>query len=237
MPDVHLSVVIPAHNEKENLQPLLEELTAVLDSLQLSSEIVLVDDGSEDGSAELITRLAAAEPRLRAVFLARRSGQSAALLCGFEHARGERIAVMDADRQTDPADIPRLLELLPGHGAVVGIRVQRHDSFWRRFSSWFANGVRNWLTREDITDTGCPMKVFDARALKNLPRFDGVHRFLPTLVRLEGYSVSQVPVSHRPRQAGRSKYGTWKRAVRGLRDALGVRWLQDRHITWRLRSP
>lgn len=236
MPEVDVSVVIPAHNEAGNLEPLLEELTSVLDALRASSEIVLVDDGSEDGSVELLGRLAAAEPRLRAVFLDRRYGQSAALLCGFQHARGARIVTMDADRQTDPADIPRLLELLPGHGAVVGIRVQRHDSWWRRFSSWFANGVRNWLTREDIRDTGCPMKAFDAQALKALPRFDGVHRFLPTLIRLQGYRVVQVPVTHRPRQAGSSKYGTWNRAFRGLRDALGVRWLQDRHLRWQLRS-
>jgi hypothetical protein len=119
--------------------------------------------------------------------------------------------------------------------AVVGIRVERHDSGWKRFSSRFANSVRNLLTREEITDTGCPIKVFRAEAIASVPRFDGMHRFLPTLLRMEGFQVRQVEVRHTARTAGRSKYGTWNRAVRGLRDALGVRWMQDRHLRWKLR--
>jgi hypothetical protein len=124
---------------------------------------------------------------------------------------------------------------LQEHDAVVGIRQRRRDTFWKRFSSRFANAVRNWLTREDIVDTGCPLKVFRAQAIKSIRMWHGAHRFLPTLLKLEGYRVAQVPVRHRPRQAGKSHYGTWDRALRGLRDALGVRWLQDRALRWRLR--
>lgn len=234
---MYVSVVVPVWDEKDNLVPLLGELLEVLDGLQQTFEVLLVDDGSSDGSAAVMDGLAASDRRVLALHFDRHYGQSAALLCGVQHARGEAIVIMDADRQADPCDIPRLLELLPGHGAVTGIRTHRHDTWWRRVTSRFANRVRNLLTREVIIDTGCPIKAFAAAALRDLPEFDGMHRFLPTLVRLQGYRVVQVPVRHRPRRAGRSKYGTWDRAFRGLRDALGVRWLQDRHLRWQLRKP
>jgi glycosyltransferase involved in cell wall biosynthesis len=198
-------------------------------------ELVLVDDGSSDGSGELLDRLAAADSRLRVLHFVENCGQSAALAAGFAHARGQVIITLDADLQNDPEDIPALLPLLQEHDAVVGIRQRRRDTFWKRFSSRFANAVRNWLTREDIVDTGCPLKVFRAQAIKSIRMWHGAHRFLPTLLKLEGYRVAQVPVRHRPRQAGKSHYGTWDRALRGLRDALGVRWLQDRALRWRLR--
>ena len=164
-------------------------------------------------------------------------GQSAALDAGFKHARGRLVALLDADLQTFPEDLPLLVAELEreGAGAVVGIRAERHDSAWRRFSSRFANGVRNWLTREEIVDTGCPIKVFRREAVTALPMFNGMHRFLPTLVKLAGFPVRQLPVRHAPRQAGVSKYGTWDRAFRALRDALAVRWMQDRYLRWRLR--
>jgi len=198
-------------------------------------ELVLVDDGSSDGSGELLDQLAAADSRLRVLHFVENCGQSAALAAGFAHARGQVIITLDADLQNDPEDIPALLPLLQEHDAVVGIRQRRRDTFWKRFSSRFANAVRNWLTREDIVDTGCPLKVFRAQAIKSIRMWHGAHRFLPTLLKLEGYQVAQVPVRHRPRQAGKSHYGTWDRALRGLRDALGVRWLQDRALRWRLR--
>jgi len=165
----------------------------------------------------------------------RNCGQSAAFDAGFRHARGQIIITLDADLQSDPADARILLPHLARYDAAVGIRANRHDSAWRRFSSRFANSVRNRLTREEIEDTGCPLKAFRAQAIKSIRMWKGAHRFLPTLLRLQGFSVVQVPVPHHPRRAGTSKYGTLDRAFRGLRDALGVRWLQDRHLDWRLR--
>jgi glycosyltransferase involved in cell wall biosynthesis len=228
-------VVVPVHNERENIEPLVAAVLPVMEKLGEPFELLLVDDGSTDGSSELLDQLAASDHRIRVLHFVENCGQSAALAAGFAHALGRVIVTLDADLQNDPEDIPSLLALLGQYDAVVGIRAQRHDSAWKRFSSRFANAVRNWLTREDIRDTGCPLKVFKAEAIKKVRMWNGAHRFLPTLLKLEGYSVTQVPVRHRPRQAGRSHYGTWDRAFRGLRDALGVRWLQDRQIRWRLR--
>lgn len=232
-----LSVVVPVYNEREAIGSLLERLTAALDGAALDWEAVLVDDGSNDGSAELLDRAATADPRLRVLHFQVNCGQSAALDAGFRHSRGALVALLDADLQTFPEDLLGLLEpVARGEvDAVVGIRTERRDTGWRRFSSVFANGVRNWLTREDIADTGCPLKVFRGDAIRAVRLFNGAHRFLPTLLRMEGYSVRQTPVRHAPRQVGSSKYGTWDRAFRALRDAFGVRWLQDRHLRWRLR--
>ena len=237
VPALELSVVVPVFNELANLDPLVERVRATLDGLALSWELVTVDDGSSDGSGDRLDELAATEPRLRALRLAHHAGQSAALEAGFHHARGRWIAVTDADLQTYPEDLPLLLDVVAREGvdAAVGIREQRRDSGWKRFWSRFANWVRNRLTREDIVDTGCPLKLMRAEAIGCLVPFDGMHRFLPTMLRMGGYTVRQVPVRHAPRTAGRSHYGTWDRAVRGLRDALGVRWLQDRRLRWKLR--
>jgi glycosyltransferase involved in cell wall biosynthesis len=236
-PAVELSVVVPVFNELANLDPLVERVRATLSSLSLTWELLLVDDGSSDGSSDRVDEMAASDPRLRVLHFTCNNGQSAALAAGFRHARGRLIALLDADLQTYPEDLPMLLDLVEREGvdAAVGIREERRDSGWKRFSSRFANWVRNRLTREDIVDTGCPLKVIRADAVRSVVPFNGMHRFLPTLLRMGGFTVRQVPVRHAPRTAGRSHYGTWDRAVRGLRDALGVRWLQDRRLRWKLR--
>jgi glycosyltransferase involved in cell wall biosynthesis len=234
---VELSVVVPVYNELDNLEPLLRRVRDTLEPLGLGWELVAVDDGSTDGSGDRLDELASSEARLRVLHFTENNGQSAGLDAGFQHARGELIAILDADLQTYPEDLPELLHVLRGPevDAVVGIRAARKDTGWKRFSSRLANNVRNWLTREDIVDTGCPIKVIRAEAIRSLSPFDGMHRFLPTLLRLGGHAVHQVPVRHTERVSGRSKYGTWDRALRGLRDALGVRWLQDRHLRWKIR--
>jgi len=236
-PRIALSVVAPVYNEVGNLDALAERVRDALDPWGRSWELVLVDDGSTDGSGPRMDELAAADPRVRVFHFVENCGQSAALDAGFRAARGGLVAMIDADLQTFPEDLPALVDRLEESGAdaVIGIRAKRKDSWWRRFSSRFANGVRNWLTREDIVDTGCPLKVFRSEILDRICMFDGMHRFLPTLVKMHGGTVVQVPVRHAPRQAGESKYGTWDRAFRALKDALAVRWMQDRVLRWRFR--
>jgi glycosyltransferase involved in cell wall biosynthesis len=232
-----LTVVVPIYNEIGNVDPLVERVRTALDRTSLSWELLTVDDGSTDGSGERLDELAAVDERIRVLHFVTNCGQSAGLDAGFEHARGRLVALLDADLQTYPEDLPGMIETLETESvdAVVGIRAERRDTGWKKFSSRFANGVRNRLTREDIQDTGCPIKVFRAEAIRRVKMLTGMHRFLPTLLRMEGFSVLQVPVRHAERVAGKSKYGTWDRAFSGLRDALGVRWMQDRRMKWKLR--
>ena len=232
------SVVVPVYNEIGCLEPLVGRVRGALDSGGIDWELVLVDDGSTDGSGEKMDELSAADDRIRVLHFVANCGQTAGLDAGFRHARGRTIGLLDADLQTFPEDLPQLLSILQKEDldAVVGIRADRKDTGWRKFSSWFANGVRNKLTREDIVDIGCPIKVFRAEAIRSVKLFTGMHRFLPTLLRMEGYSVRQVPVRHASRLTGSSKYGTLDRAFSGLRDALGVRWMQDRSMRWKLRG-
>ena len=234
-PDV--SVVIPVFDERESLAPLLAEIARALADRRY--EVVAVDDGSTDGSLDELRRLRRTHPGLRVLALARRSGQSAALCAGWERARAPVVVTLDADGQNDPADIPRLLDSLAGDPALAmaaGTRAARRDPGWKRAQSRFANRLRDWITGHRVADTGCGLKAARRPALLGLPRFDGMHRFLPTLVTLAGGGVSEVPVRHRPRFAGRSKYTARNRAARALRDAFGVRWLATRRLRYDARE-
>ncbi len=223
-----LSVVIPVRDERPSLAALHRELDAALASLRGGVEFVFVDDGSRDGSGDALRALAAADPRVRVLALPRPSGQSAALWAGFRAARGAVTATLDADLQNDPADLPRLLERLRDADWVDGVRTPRADGWWRRLTSRVANGVRNLATGERVTDVGCSLRVMRTELLRDLPPFDGMHRFLPVLARRAGARVAEVPVSHRPRRHGRSKYGTGDRLRAGAVDLLGVLWLRRR---------
>ncbi len=224
------SVVIPFFNEEQNLQPLLEELVPVMESLDGSFEVLLVDDASTDGSLAAAKTLAAEDPRLRLLHLERQQGQSGALAAGFRAARGQRVITLDADLQNDPADLPRMVEASSSYDVVCGIRQERRDSWVRKVSSRIANGIRNRVTRDSIEDVGCSLRVVRADLLERVPVFSSMHRFLPTLLRMAGGTVTQLPVRHRPRLEGESKYGIGNRAWRGLVDLFGVRWLQRRHV-------
>jgi dolichol-phosphate mannosyltransferase len=232
--DTYLSVVVPVHNERENLGPLVEETRAALSGIGRSWELLLVDDGSTDGSGERMRELAGDNPFLRYLRLDTRHGQTAAWDAGFRHARGEIVATMDADLQNDPADIPRLLPHLEGADVVSGMRLRRSDTLWRRIQSRLANRLRNWLTGDSVTDVGCSMRLVRREYLERVKLFDGLHRFLPTLLRWEGARVVEVEVSHRPRTAGRTKYGFWGRLRKGARDTFAVRWMRHRHISYRV---
>jgi dolichol-phosphate mannosyltransferase len=228
---------VPVYDERDNLEPLQKELDEALAAVPGGVEFVYVDDGSRDGSADVLARLAARDPRVRVLRFAENCGQTAALAAGFEAARGDVVATLDADLQNDPADLPRLLAALDRADVVNGVRQGRRDGFLRRASSRIANSFRNWVTRESVTDVGCSLRVMRASFLRRVKLHRGMHRFLPTLLRMEGARVMELPVRHRPRRHGRSKYGIANRLFVGLADVFAVRWMQERQLRWRLRDP
>jgi glycosyltransferase involved in cell wall biosynthesis len=225
-----VSIVVPARDEAESLEVLAGEIRGALDGSGLDYELIVVDDGSTDSTPEVLRRLAAVDGRVRVVRQRRRAGQSAALDAGFRHARGELVVTLDGDLQNDPADVPRLLAELADCDLVCGVRTERRDGWHRRASSRIANAVRNRVTGERIADVGCGLKAYRAEVLRRMPRFDGMHRFLPTLMRLAGARVKEVPVGHRPRLHGESKYGVGNRLWRALADLAAVRWMQRRAL-------
>jgi glycosyltransferase involved in cell wall biosynthesis len=224
-----LTLLAPARDEAPNLAPLHRRICEVFDG-RLRIEFVLVDDGSSDGTLQVIRELVARDPRVRGIVLDGRSGQTAALAAGIAAARAPLIATLDADLQNDPADLLPLLAALDGHDAVVGWRTRRRDPLSKRVTSRVANRLRDVLTRDRVRDTGCSLKLFRAEALRSLVLYDGMHRFLPTLLRQRGYDVIEHPVGHAPRTAGRSKYGTLDRLARGLVDVLAVAWMGRRTL-------
>ena len=228
-PSLALSLVAPVYEEEENLRPLYETVLEAMEGRE-EWELVLVDDGSTDRTAELIRELSSEDPRVVGVFFEKNCGQTAAMGTGIAVARGALIATLDSDLQNDPRDIPGMLEVLGENDAVVGYRLKRNDNWLRRISSRIANGIRNRISRDEIRDTGCSLKVFRAEAIQAIPLFEGMHRFFPTLLRYHGFTVVEHPVSHRPRVAGESKYGVMNRAWRAFKDLLAVRWMRGRLI-------
>ena len=223
------SIIIPVYNEAGNIRPLVEEISAAVASADF--ELVYVDDCSTDETVQQVLALRQHHPWLRLIRHHARCGQSTALLTGVKAAHAPVIATLDGDGQNDPADIPRLLATLaktPGIVCVCGYRRQRRDSGLKKLSSKIANGVRAWLLKDDTPDTGCGLKVFYREDFLDLPYFDHMHRFLPALYRRAGGKTVSVEVNHRPRQAGRSKYGLHNRLWVGIIDLLGVIWLQRR---------
>ena len=227
-----LSVVIPAYNERTNVEPCYRELVDVLERHGQSFEVLFVDDGSTDGTDGALRKLAAKDPRVRVLRFRRNAGQTAALHAGFQNARGAVVVTMDADLQNDPHDIPKLLAALPGRDAVCGWRVDRRDPWTKKIASRVANRVRDRFTRDGVHDTGCTLKAFRREAVQRLHLFRGMHRFLPALLQMEGLRVTEVPVSHRPRRSGVSKYGNWGRLWAGLADLFAVRWMARRRLEY-----
>jgi glycosyltransferase involved in cell wall biosynthesis len=233
-PVPELSVVIPVYNEEENLPILAAEVQGALQAAGRPYEVLYVDDGSTDGSPGVLRRLAREDPAVRVICQRRNSGQSAALEAGFRFARGAIVITLDADLQNDPADIPRLLERLDAYDVVCGVRINRQDTWVRKVSSRLANGVRNRLTHDSVTDVGCTLRACRAEYLRRIPMFTGMHRFLPTLLKMEGARVTEVPVHHRPRLHGQPKYNIRNRIWRALADLFAVRWMQKRWLDRRL---
>ena len=225
-----LSIVIPAFHEEENIIPLAEEVIAALQTLPGGFELILVDDASTDSTARIIAEFN--HPNVRAVFHRINCGQSAAVGSGFQAAAGEWVGTLDGDGQNDPADLPSMLEqaIKSGVDCVTGVRKNRQDTFIRKFSSRTANGFRNWITGDQVSDSGCGIRVVRRSALREIPVFNGMHRFLPTLLRGQGFTVKETPVNHRERLRGVSKYGVHNRLWRGIRDCFGIRWYLKRAV-------
>src|SRR4029079_5752121 len=223
-----LSVVVPVHNERDNIVPLLTEIAAALRG-KADFEIVYVDDSSKDDSLAVLTAAKSRFPELRVMRHLSQSGQSTALRTGIRDARGAWIATLDGDGQNDPADIPKLLAMRGETTAAIrlfaGWRVDRKDTGSKRWASKFANAIRSRLLRDETPDTGCGIKLFERAAFLDLPYFDHMHRYLPALMQRAGWQVTSVPVNHRPRGAGQSKYNNLNRALVGIADLRGVAWL------------
>jgi dolichol-phosphate mannosyltransferase len=232
-----LSLVIPCYNEAGNLEALFAALRPALDSLGLTYEIMVTDDGSTDGSWEMLKRFAQQDARLRVQRLDRNRGESAASWAGMKSARGQYIITLDADLQNDPRDLPKFMQALKAYDCVCGTRVDSRgqgDNWIRIASSRIANAVRNALSGEQISDAGCTYRAFKRECIGNLKFFKGMHRFLPTLIKMEGFTVSEIAVSNNPRLAGHSHYGIWNRLFLSLDDLLAVRWMKKRMFRFKV---
>jgi len=232
-----LSVVVPCYNESGNMRPLVEAVRAVLEPRGEPFEVVVTDDHSDDGSWEVLRALASECPFVRAQRFEARRGQSAALLAGMRAARGEVVITIDGDLQNDPADIPKLLDALSDCDCASGDRTawrRKADGEVRYISSRIANRIRNAVTGERFSDSACNLRAFRRECVDRVFYFNGAHRFMTTLVKLEGFRVKEVPISARKRQHGKSKYGVWNRLFRASADLLAVRWYKKRRIDYRV---
>ena len=231
---VELSVVLPVHNEVESLPVLWRELAEVLLGLPEPAEVIFVDDGSTDGSADVLHQLAKGDRRIRLLRFEKHAGLSAAFYAGLQAARGRIIATMDSDLQNDPRDIAMLMSHLGEADAVVGWRHTRRDSWLKRMSSRIANGIRKAITGDAVQDIACSLRVMRRECVTAVPPYLGMHRFIPTLLRIDGFRVVQVRVNHRPRKFGRSKFGVADRAFSAFADLLAVRWMMQRRLRYRI---
>lgn len=225
-----ISVVIPLYNEEDNIAKLQQELDTALSGIE--HEIVFVDDGSKDQTVARVQR----SPRVRLLEFEKNTGQSAAMYAGIHAAKGDIIVLLDGDLQNDPADIPKLMaEIERGADLVCGYRAKRKDTFSKRLTSRFANFVRSRFTKDGVRDTGCTLKAMRRECREALVPFYGMHRFIPALVKGMGYKLVEIPVNHRPRVAGVSKYGFGNRALKATMDMFAVRWMLSRQVKIRIK--
>ena len=232
-----LSIVLPCYNEEGNIGKLFAAIRYSLEPLKIDYEIVITDDCSKDNSWALLTEVAIADPRIRVQRFEKNAGQSAALWAGMKAARGKFIATLDADMQNDPGDLPKFLEALKNFDCVCGSRVEsraKGDNKIRVISSRIANRVRNSLSGETISDSGCCFRAFKRECIADLKFFKGMHRFMPTLIKMEGFSVTEIPISTNPRFAGKTNYGVWNRLFSSFYDLLAVRWMKKRMFRFKV---
>lgn len=235
MKNPRYSVVIPLKNEASNIGDLIQELEPVMQSLNEPWELICIDDGSTDNTKEVLESLAQQKPYLRIIIFKQNYGQSSAFDAGFKAARGEFVITLDGDGQNDPKDIPRLVPHIQSCDLVCGIRQKRKDSFSKRMISKIANSVRRWACGDGVQDTGCSLKVYRKSCLDSIKMFHGMHRFLPALFIMEGFSrIQQVPVNHRERIKGKSHYNFFNRSFNTISDLLAVRWMKKRHLHYQI---
>lgn len=231
---IRYSVVIPLKNEEENLEDLIEELVPVMQKLKDPWELLCIDDGSTDGTKQLLLRLAKEHPEIRPLIFDRNYGQSSAFDAGFRSAKGEFVITLDGDRQNDPGDIPKLLTLIENADLVCGRRANRQDSLLKKITSRLANYVRSRFCRDGVNDTGCSLKVYRRSCLEKIKMFNGMHRFLPALFLIEGFQIKEIPVNHRKRSKGQTKYNFFNRSFNTIADMLAVRWMSKRRLHYHM---
>ncbi|MBP7180453.1 MAG: glycosyltransferase family 2 protein [Dysgonomonadaceae bacterium] len=234
--DYRFTVVIPVYNEEENIFVLEKKIRLFLQKSIFSTCVVLVNDGSTDNSLNLMKEICERNDDFFYLSLERNGGLSAALKAGIDYTFSDYLGYIDADLQTDPDDFNLLLPHLNTYDMVIGIRVNRKDSFFKNLQSKIANGFRRMMTHDGVSDTGCPLKVMHTDAAKKMPLFNGMHRFLPALILLQNGRVKQIPVRHYPRVAGKSKYHLWNRLAGPFIDCFAYRWMKKRYINYSVRD-
>lgn len=230
------SVVIPLKNEEENIIDLINELEPVMNALKTQWELICVDDGSTDRTRDILQKLSKQKPYLKTLVFKKNYGQSSAFDAGFKSAKGEFVITMDGDRQNDPADIPKLIDAIQHCDLVCGIRHKRKDPLIKKITSLVANGVRSRFCKDGVQDTGCSLKIYRTECLKKIKMFQGMHRFLPALFLIEGFAIKEVPVNHRERSKGVTKYNFFNRSFNTIADMLAVRWMSKRHLNYQIEN-
>ncbi len=233
---MEISFVIPVFNEEENIPLLVQKLEETVKYHFDSYEFLFVDDGSTDKSREILLEISKEKQYVRPIIFKKNCGQTAALAAGFRLSQGDIVVSMDGDLQSDSLDIYLMIPYLKEYDMVNGMRKTREDGIIRKISSIVGNGFRNFLTGDNITDTGCPLKVFKKEVVKSFYLYKGMHRFLPTLAKINGFKVTEVPVSHYDRIFGKSKYGVFNRLFTGFEDVLAVRWMKKRRVDYEIIS-
>jgi len=231
---IDISVVVPVYNEEENLPVLIPQIAEVLKPLAKTFEMIFVDDGSKDQSRPLLKKMILEYPQIRILGFKKNCGETAAGAAGIKEARGKIVITIDADLQNDPKDIPKMLDYLKEYDMVTGWRQKREDSWVKRITSRIANRIRNRLSEEEIQDSGCTFRAYKRECLQEIKLYKGMHRFIPTLMKMEGYRVIEIPIVHHPRKFGVSKYTTWNRMWRAFVDLLAVKWMKSRHIDYEI---
>jgi dolichol-phosphate mannosyltransferase len=233
---IKYSIVVPLKDEEGNIGPLVQEVEEVMSQVGAPWEMVCIDDGSTDNTLSILQEMKKNKPFLRTLVFSKNFGQSSAFDAGFRNAQGEFVITMDGDRQNDPADIPKLIELATNSDLVCGIRKKRKDNLVKRFVSYIANNIRSRVCKDGIQDTGCSLKLYRRDCFNKIKLFNGMHRFLPALFQIEGFRVKEVLVNHRERTSGTTKYNFFNRSFNTVADMLAVRWMRKRHLNYQIKK-